>query len=71
MYKIIKQEKTGELMGFHETRSGGVEHYIPAHDSNYEYLEFKESLAKGGELADENENPMSADAIKTLLETLP
>jgi hypothetical protein len=70
MYKIVKEEKANTVIGFRETVSGGTEHFIPAHDSNYQYLELKETLANGGELADENGTPMTADAIKTFLEEL-
>ena len=70
MYKLLKNPNTNEVnMILHDD---GITHiYIPFAPDNTDYKTFKQDLANGVALSDAEGTTMTADQIKTFLETLP
>jgi len=68
MYKLIKNEMTGETN--YVQRLSDFAH-IPFAPDNTDYQQFKKELANGVELKDADGNQMTPEQITTFLETLP
>ena len=69
MYKQIKHFETGQIKS--AIRRLNDMAYIPFAKDNTDYQTFKQDLANGVDLSDAEGTAMTADQIKTFLETLP
>ena len=67
MYKLIKNLRN-ETNSVQRTTDGA---FIPFDPDNTDYQAFKQDLANGVALSDAEGTAMTADQIKTFLETLP
>jgi hypothetical protein len=68
MYKLFNSPFTNEAAGVIRTKDGAC---IPFDPANTDYQTFKQDLANGVALSDAEGTAMTADQIKTFLETLP
>jgi hypothetical protein len=68
MYKLIKNFRTNEIDSVARIADGSC---IPFDPDNTDYQTFKKDLANAVALSDAEGTAMTADQIKTFLETLP
>jgi hypothetical protein len=68
MYKLIKDEMSGTICSVFKQNENKC---IPFDPDNTDYQTFKKDLANGVALSDAEGTAMTADQIKTFLETLP
>ena len=70
-YKLIKSPISGEINGAIKDNSNGTITSFVFDPDNTDYQAFKQDLANGVALSDAEGTTMTADQIKTFLETLP
>ena len=68
MYKLIKDKITQETNSVQRQSDGA---FIPLHNDNTDYANFKIDLANGAELSDANNTVMTANQISAFIATLP
>ena len=68
MYKLQKSFTANEVNAINRLSDNS---FIPFASDNTDYQTFKKDLAKGVDLSDAEGTAMTADQIKTFLETLP
>ena len=71
MFKIIRDRMTGSDCGAIRNNSDGTTTSFLFDPANTDYQTFKQDLANGVALSDAEGTAMTADQIKTFLETLP
>ena len=69
MYKILSMN--GEVFGAYKEEDGIRISFTFSDPANTDYQSFKQDLANGVALSDAEGTAMTADQIKTFLETLP
>ena len=69
-YKLVRNFKTGDIDVVNKI-DGDRMLSIPMYPDNTDYQTFKQDLANGVALSDAEGTTMTADQIKTFLETLP
>ena len=68
MYKLQKSFTANEVNAIHRLSDNS---FIPFASDNTDYQAFKQDLANGVALSDAEGTAMTADQVKTFLETLP